>query len=329
MSRPEDNMNNENDWEKYVLPEENRKPAEEKTAPKKKSALIPVTVILFLLAAISVTAAIMTRKAADGKNTVPESSTQSISGSTSGTCAACTSDDTEIGTEAESETQPSTEETSSEKETEATSEKSKKLDKSEKPEKSDNKNEASVKTTEIKTTKQQKVEKATYINGILVVNKSYALPSNYAPGVNSEAKKAFNVMAADAAEEGIELSIRSGYRSYERQKEIYNNYVREDGKAEADRYSARPGHSEHQTGLAFDVNSLSQSFENTDEGKWLAENCWKYGFIIRYPKGKEGITGYMYEPWHIRYLGTDTAKKVHDSGLTLEEYLGIDSKYKD
>ncbi len=183
-------------------------------------------------------------------------------------------------------------------------------------------------STSKKTTTTEKVTGATYIKGILVVNKSYALPSSYAPGVNAEAKKAFDRMAADAAKEGLDLWIRSGYRSYSRQKEIYNNYVAEDGKAAADRYSARPGHSEHQTGLAFDVNSLSQSFENTAEGKWLAKNCWKYGFIIRYPKGKESITGYMYEPWHIRYLGADNAKAVHDSGLTLEEYLGVDSKYK-
>ncbi|MCQ2484551.1 MAG: M15 family metallopeptidase [Clostridia bacterium] len=184
-----------------------------------------------------------------------------------------------------------------------------------------------TKSTTKKTT-TQKVKNATYIKGILVVNKTYALPEDYAPGVNPEAKGAFDKMAADAAKEGLDLHIRSGYRSYSYQKNLYNNYVAQDGKAAADRYSARPGHSEHQTGLAFDVNSLSQSFENTAEGKWMAKNCWKYGFIIRYPKGKESITGYMYEPWHIRYLGKENAKAVHDSGLTLEEYLGIDSKYK-
>ena len=167
----------------------------------------------------------------------------------------------------------------------------------------------------------------TYINGILIANKTYALPSNYNPGVNSAAQSAFNTMAADAAKQGINLYIVSGFRSYSSQASIYNNYVARDGKAAADRYSARPGHSEHQTGLAFDVNSLSQSFENTAEGRWLAANCHKYGFIIRYPKGKESVTGYMYEPWHIRYLGTSTAAAVHNSGLTLEEYLGINSYY--
>ena len=186
---------------------------------------------------------------------------------------------------------------------------------------------ASVKSTQ-STTKKKEVSSPTYIKGVLVANKTYELPSNYNPGVNPQAQSAFNNMSSAAAQEGINLYIVSGFRSYSTQASIYNNYVARDGKAAADRYSARPGHSEHQTGLAFDLNSLSQSFENTPEGKWLAANCYKYGFIIRYPKGKENITGYMYEPWHVRYLGTDTATKVYNSGLTLEEYLGIDSVYK-
>ena len=107
----------------------------------------------------------------------------------------------------------------------------------------------------------------------------------------------------------------------------FMTYVKRSGKAEADRYSARPGHSEHQTGLAFDLNSIDMTFADTDECAWVNKHCAEYGFIIRYPKGSESITGYMYEPWHLRYLGTETAKKVYDSGLTLEEYLGIDSKY--
>lgn len=167
----------------------------------------------------------------------------------------------------------------------------------------------------------------TYIKGILVVNKTYSIPSTYNPGVNAEAQTAFNQMAAAASKEGLTLSVVSGFRSYTVQQNLYNNYVAQDGKANADRYSARPGHSEHQTGLAFDVNSVSQSFENTAEGKWLAANCSKYGFIIRFPKGKESITGYMYEPWHIRYLGVSTAEAIQKSGLTLEEYLGINSVY--
>lgn len=176
-------------------------------------------------------------------------------------------------------------------------------------------------------TASQNVSSPTYINGILIANKSYPLPANYNPGVNPAAQSAFNTMQSAAAKEGINLYIVSGFRSYSTQRDIYNNYVARDGKAAADRYSARPGHSEHQTGLAFDVNSLSQSFENTPEGRWLAANCYKYGFIIRFPKGKESITGYMYEPWHIRYLGISTATSVYNSGLTLEEYLGIKSVY--
>lgn len=168
-----------------------------------------------------------------------------------------------------------------------------------------------------------------YINGVLIANKSYSLPADYAPGIDSTAQSAFNQMQADAAKEGINLYIISGFRSYDYQATLYNNYAASDGKEAADRYSARPGHSEHQTGLAFDLNSLSQSFKDTAEGRWLAANCHKYGFIIRYPEGKEAITGYMYEPWHVRYLGTTVAQAVHSSGKTLEEYLGINSVYPD
>ena len=169
----------------------------------------------------------------------------------------------------------------------------------------------------------------TYINGVLIVNKSYSLPSDYAPGaLTSECKAAFNEMQQMAEDEGLSIYIGSGYRSYSLQESIYNRYVNRDGKATADTYSARPGHSEHQTGLAIDLNDISSSFANTDEGKWIAENCWKYGFIIRYPKGKEDITGYMYEPWHIRYVGRQAAEQIYNSGLTLEEFYGIDSIYR-
>jgi len=181
----------------------------------------------------------------------------------------------------------------------------------------------------VKVTVKGAVKEVTYIDGILIANKTYALPADYNPGVDAQANAALNEMINAAKLDGIVLTVLSGFRSYSTQNTLYNNYVARDGKAEADRYSARPGHSEHQTGLAFDLNSLEQSFENTPEGKWLAENCWKYGFIIRYPKGKEAVTGYMYEPWHVRYLGKDTAKKVYESGKCLEEYLGIDSVYAD
>lgn len=167
----------------------------------------------------------------------------------------------------------------------------------------------------------------TYINGILVVNKTYSLPENYNPGADPTAYAALTEMFSAAASEGLSLWVKSGFRSYNDQKWQYNYYAERDGQALADTYSARPGHSEHQSGLAFDLNSLYKSFADTAEGKWLAANCHKYGFIIRYPAGKEHITGYMYEPWHVRYLGIDTATAVYESGLCLEEYLGITSEY--
>lgn len=185
---------------------------------------------------------------------------------------------------------------------------------------------AKVKVT-VKKHKAQKKVKATYINGILIANKTYALPSDYNPDVDATANSALQKMFSAAKKDGLNLFVVSGFRSYDTQKYLYDSYVARDGKEEADRYSARPGHSEHQTGLAFDINSDSSSFEGTPEAKWLAKNCHKYGFIIRYPKGKEAITGYIYEPWHIRYLGKETAQSVYNSGLTLEEYLGITSVY--
>ena len=169
----------------------------------------------------------------------------------------------------------------------------------------------------------------TYVNGILIANKTYSLPADYAPGgILPEAQAAFNEMQADAKKAGYSLSIVSGFRSYSYQNQLYTNYVARDGKAAADTYSARAGHSEHQTGLAMDINYAGAWFNNTPEAKWIAENCVRYGFIIRYPLGKEDITGYQYESWHVRYLGKELAKEVADSGLTLEEFLCIDSRYK-
>lgn len=163
----------------------------------------------------------------------------------------------------------------------------------------------------------------TYVDGILLVNKTYGLPKDYDPKVNKEALAALKELQADAEALGFELPLISGYRSYKTQEKLYNKYVKKDGEEQANTYSAKPGHSEHQTGLAFDVGSVDRSFANTDEAKWLEQNCHLYGFIIRYPKDKTSITGYIYEPWHIRYLGINTAKKVMESGLSLEEYLGV------
>lgn len=168
------------------------------------------------------------------------------------------------------------------------------------------------------------------VNNVPLVNKTYSLPSDYAPGgLTAETKAAFNKLIQGAAADGLNIYLISGYRSYEKQQKTYLGWCNTYGTKEADRISARPGFSEHQLGTAIDVNSLEESFENTAEGKWLAEHCWEYGFIIRYPKGKESYTGYSYEPWHIRYLGdVEFAKEVTESGLSLEEYFGIDSKYR-
>lgn len=174
------------------------------------------------------------------------------------------------------------------------------------------------------------VDGITYIKGLMIVNKSYGLPSTYNPGsVYPEVKEAFEKMKAAAKEEGLNIWLQSGFRTYERQVTLYNNYVASDGKLAADTYSARPGYSEHQSGYCFDLNTIDESFTNTAEGKWVAEHAHEYGFIIRYPEGKQDITGYMYESWHLRYVGTEIAQEMNESGECLEEYLGIKSEYAD
>lgn len=178
----------------------------------------------------------------------------------------------------------------------------------------------------------------TYIDGYLIVNKTYSLPSSYGTSLTSTTKNAFNKMQAAAKLDGINIYIASGFRSYQTQNRLYNNYVARDGKAKADTYSARPGHSEHQSGLAFDICShdldgqnacINSNFDNTDQAKWLAQNAYKYGFILRYPKGKTNETGYKYESWHFRYVGTDLSTKLYNNGdwLTMEDYFGITSEY--
>lgn len=180
------------------------------------------------------------------------------------------------------------------------------------------KTQSTIKSPEIKV-----LNGITYVEGILLVNKTYHLPKNYDPKVNKEALKNLKKMQADAKALGLNIPLVSGYRSYETQEKLHNKYVKKDGEGVANTYSAKPGESEHQTGLAFDIGSVDRSFANTIEAKWLAENAYLYGFIIRYPKGKTDITGYIYEPWHVRYLGEKKAKDVYLSGLTLEEYLGV------
>lgn len=181
----------------------------------------------------------------------------------------------------------------------------------------------------------------TYIDNVIIANKTYSLPNNFVPNnlvtingyikVVDYVKDAYNELKSDSSVLGLNIYASSSYRSYSDQKYIYDNYVRMDGMVKADTYSARAGYSEHQTGLAIDLNTVDMSFDGTSESNWLKDNCWKYGFIIRYPKDKENITGYMYEPWHIRYVGKELARVLYNNGswLSLEEYYGIDSKYSD
>ena len=166
---------------------------------------------------------------------------------------------------------------------------------------------------------------------LIICNKYHKLKDNYVPNLVSlngygggqmerVAAEHFKEMSNAAKKEGIKVYNISGYRSYSTQKSLYNSYVSRDGKTKADTYSARAGTSEHQTGLATDINSVSTSFETTEAYKWMSKNAYKYGFILRYPKGKEFITGYMYEPWHYRYVGTDVAKVIYEKNITYEEY---------
>lgn len=146
--------------------------------------------------------------------------------------------------------------------------------------------------------------------------------------LRKEAAEALERLFDLAKKEGIQLNAVSGFRSYDYQKNLYANNVKRKGQEHTDRFSAKPGHSEHQTGLTMDVssksanNELELTFANTKEGKWLEKNAHRAGFIIRYPKGKESITGYAYEPWHIRYVG-DIAESIYKKKLTLEEYMNL------
>ena len=182
----------------------------------------------------------------------------------------------------------------------------------------------------------------------VLVNKQNKLPDNYEPKdlvypdvrfifngkldkrkMRAEAADALEAMFAGAEKDGIFLAGVSGYRSKATQEVLYNRYVKRDGKKAADRYSARPGHSEHQTGLTMDISgstgkcAAQDCFGDTKEAKWLADYAYEYGFIIRYPEGKEQITGYKYEPWHLRFVGMEISKEVHEKDITLEEYFNI------
>ena len=152
------------------------------------------------------------------------------------------------------------------------------------------------------------------------INNVYSIPGKQLVKV---AKMAFEELTQSAKKEGFNIRAISTYRTYSYQKGLYDNYVKNYSKEEADTYSARPGFSEHQTGLAVDVDNIKDYFENfekTKEFNWMQENAYKYGFILRYPKNKEHITGYMYEAWHYRYVGVDIATYITKNNLTLEEY---------
>lgn len=172
----------------------------------------------------------------------------------------------------------------------------------------------------------------------VLVNKNNMLPMNYVPNdleyidikysyenkqLKKEAKEQFEKLSSDALAIGYRIVATSAYRPYDYQKDLYEYYVKEKGQDYADLCSAKPGHSEHQTGLAVDVEGSNRSyddFEDAIEFNWMRENAHKYGFVLRYPKGKEHITGFKYEPWHYRYVGIETASYIYEKNITLEEY---------
>ena len=160
---------------------------------------------------------------------------------------------------------------------------------------------------------------------IIVANKHYPLSKDYNPGENPTAKAELLKLIKAMQEAGFPISDHSsGFRSYETQTKLYQDYVNQDGKAAADRYSARPGYSEHQTGLAFDVISTNGELVTEEKAaQWLLDHAADYGFVVRYLKGKEKETGYMAEEWHLRYVGKE-AKEIAESGLSLEEYYGFE-----
>ena len=180
------------------------------------------------------------------------------------------------------------------------------------------------------------------VKGLILVNREYGLSKYYKPEdltipnieftkeANNEEKhvagimvKPLEAMVSAAKEEGIILLGNSAYRSYRSQTKTYNNRVKSEGQKSADEYVAKPGFSEHQTGLCIDITNRKKYFvKGTKEADWLAKNSYKFGFIIRYPYGKKNITGIEYEPWHVRYVGKKAAREIYKKDITLEEYLG-------
>lgn len=172
-------------------------------------------------------------------------------------------------------------------------------------------------------------------NDLIIVNKYNVLDKDYIPnvvtianqysqGVNNKlmphVKENFELLCEAALLDNIKIYNVSAYRSYNYQKNLYEKYINRDGQVSADTFSARPGHSEHQTGLSLDVVLAGSAFEGTKEQLWMKDNAYLYGFILRYPKGKEHITGYKYEPWHYRYVGLEASKYIYENNITFEEY---------
>ncbi len=168
------------------------------------------------------------------------------------------------------------------------------------------------------------------IDGILIANRQYYMPENFDPGIRTELMIQFERMKDDMDAEGMIIDIGSGYRTYDYQLGVIERNTERYGEEDTLRSVAPAGHSEHQTGLAIDIindqpeTNIANSFKDTEEGIWLAENSYRYGFILRYPEGKEDVTGYVYEPWHFRYVGEEMASRIFESGLTLEEFFGLD-----
>lgn len=179
------------------------------------------------------------------------------------------------------------------------------------------------------TTKKSNGEADVSLGIQMVVNKKHKLPADYNPGENPNAGEKVRELIQKMQELGFSISNQySGFRSYDYQTQLYQNYVNKDGKEAADTYSARPGYSEHQTGLAFDILNgagglLGENPQDEKAVEWLHSHAHKYGFIVRFQEGKEAITGYQAEAWHLRYVG-DIAEKIYTSNLTLEEYFGVE-----
>ncbi len=177
-----------------------------------------------------------------------------------------------------------------------------------------------VNDTDVLVNKYRKLPSTFVPKNLVNVDNTYTPPTLQLAAI---ARDAFEKLYNDMKKENLTIEGVSGFRSYSYQNTLYNNYVKKDGKQLADTYSARPGHSEHQTGLVIDVKGgglTSNDFGKTKEYEWINNNAHKYGFIIRYPEGKEAITGYQYEPWHLRYVGIDIATYIFENKITFDEY---------